>query len=155
MNTGPYSEPPVTAFINEHFVPVRTECNWDTPTGWMRRFDIQWTPTFLVHDPEGKEHHRFVGYSPSDDLLGQLWLGKAKIEYDAGRPGEAILLFEKVLALHPAAGAAPEAAFLRGVAAYKRTNDPKELRRAYEALIAKYPGSEWSRRAEPYAAIPL
>jgi tetratricopeptide (TPR) repeat protein len=155
MNTGPYSEPAVAAFLNAQFHPVRTECFWDHPTEPMGHFGIQWTPTFLVHDPDGKEHHRFVGYVPTDDLLAHLWLGKAKIPYDSGRHDEAIPLFETVLARHPAAGAAPEAAFLRGVAGYKSTRDAKELRRAYDLLSARYPQSEWARRAEPYSAIPL
>src|SRR5512139_1754374 len=155
MNTGPYSEPAVVAFLHEQFVPVRTECFWDNPTGPMRRFDVKWTPTFLVHDPEGKEHHRFVGYVPTDDLLAHLWLGRAKIPYDTDRHADAIPLFETVLSRHPDAGAAPEAAFLRGVAGYKATHDPKEWRRAYDLLSARYPQSEWARRAEPYSAIPI
>ena len=155
MNTGPYSDPDVAGFINGNFLPVRTECFWEHPTEPMLRFGIKWTPTFLVHDPDGTEHHRFVGYVPTDDLLAHLWLGRAKILYDADRHGEAIPLFETVLSRHPGAGAAPEAAFLRGVAGYKSSHDPKELRRAYDLLAAGYPQSEWARRAEPYSAIPL
>lgn len=155
MNTGPYSEQAVCDFLNGDFVPVRTECNWERPTETMRRFGVQWTPTFIVHDPDGKEHHRFVGYVPTDDLLAHLWLGRAKIFYNSDRHGEAIPLFETVLSRHPAAGAAPEAAFLRGVAGYKASHDPKELRRAYDLLVARYPQSEWARRAEPYSAISL
>jgi hypothetical protein len=155
MNTGPYSEPSVVEFLHRQFVPVRTQCFWDNPTELMGRFDVKWTPTFVIHDPTGKEHHRFVGYVPTDDLFAQLWLGKAKILYDGDRQGDAIPLFETVVARHPNAGVAPEAAFLRGVAGYKHTHDPKELRRAYEMLTAKYPQSEWARRAAPYADIPL
>ena len=155
MNTGPYSDPAVIEFINGNFVPVRTECFWAHPTELMRRFGIQWTPTFLIHDTDGKEHHRFVGYVPVDDLLAHLWLGRAKILYDTDRFGEAIPLFETVLSRHPGAGAAPEAAFLRGVSGFKSTHDPKELRKTYDLLTARYPDSEWARRAEPYSLIPL
>ena len=155
MNTGPYSEPTVADFLHAQFIPVRTECFWDNPTELMRRFDVKWTPTFLVHDPEGKEHHRFVGYVPVDDLLAHLELGRAKIRYDSDRHAEAIPFFENVLLRHPAAGAAPEAAFLRGAAGFKSTHDPKELRKAFDLLVARYPQSEWARRADPYSAIPL
>ena len=155
MNTGPYSEPTVADFLHAQFIPVRTECFWDNPTELMRRFDVKWTPTFLVHDPGGKEHHRFVGYVPVDDLLAHLELGRAKIRYDSDRHAEAIPFFENVLLRHPAAGAAPEAAFLRGVAGFKSTHDPKELRKAFDLLVARYPQSEWARRADPYSAIPL
>src|SRR5512139_1822618 len=155
MNTGPYSEPTVAEFLHAQFIPVRTECFWDNPTELMRRFDVKWTPTFLVHDPGGKEHHRFVGYVPVDDLLAHLELGRAKIRYDSDRHAEAIPFFENVLLRHPEAGAAPEAAFLRGVAGFKSTHDPKELRKAFDLLVARYPQSEWARRADPYSAIPL
>src|SRR4030042_94319 len=56
---------------------------------------------------------------------------------------------------HPEAGAVPETIFLKGVAEYKHTHDAKALRRAYDTLKAKYPQTEWARRADPYSAIPL
>jgi TolA-binding protein len=68
---------------------------------------------------------------------------------------DAIAQFRTVIDRHPDAGATPEAAFLLGAAGYRHTQDPKELRRAYETLKAKYPQSEWARRADPYSAIPL
>jgi hypothetical protein len=34
------------------------------------------------------------------------------------------------------------------------THDPKYLRQAYDALTAKFPGSEWAKRAAPYRLIP-
>jgi outer membrane protein assembly factor BamD (BamD/ComL family) len=121
----------------------------------MQRFGIKWTPTFLVLDAGGKEHHRFVGYVPVDDLFANLGLGKAKVLFDSDRLEEAMAQFQTVIDRHPEAGATPEAVFLLGVAGYKHTHDPKELRRAYENLKARYPQSEWARRAEPYSAIPL
>lgn len=155
MNTGPYSNEKVQRFLAERFIPVRSECSMENPTPLMRRFGIQWTPTFIVHDPDGKEHHRFVGYVPVDDLFAQLGLGIGKIFYDTDRMDEAIRQFRTVIERHPDAGATPEAVFLQGVAEYKHTRDAKALRRAHDALKARYPQSEWARRAEPYSAIPL
>lgn len=155
MNTGPYSSEKVQRFLEERFIPVRSECFWENPTPLMQQFAVKWTPTFLVHDPEGNEHHRFVGYVPEDDLFAQLGLGMGKIFYDTDRMEEAIRQFRTVIERHPAAGAAPEAVFLRGVAEYKHTHDAKALRRAYDVLTAGYPQSEWARRAGPYSAIPL
>ncbi|MBP2673563.1 MAG: hypothetical protein H6Q84_403 [Deltaproteobacteria bacterium] len=153
MNETTYSDAAVIDFLNDRFVPVRTLCDLGNPTELMRRFDVVWTPAFYVHEPEGKDHHRFLGYVPPDDLLAHLWLGQGKILYDAGRHAEAIALFETVLARHPDAGPAPEAAFLRGVSGYKAGGDPKELRKAYDLLTARYPQSEWTRRAQPYGAF--
>jgi hypothetical protein len=155
MNTGPYSEEKVRKFLEEHFIPLRSQCFWEKPTELMQRFGIKWTPTFLVLDAGGKEHHRFVGYVPVDDLFANLGLGKAKVLFDSDRLEEAMAQFQTVIDRHPEAGATPEAVFLLGVAGYKHTHDPKELRRAYENLKARYPQSEWARRAEPYSAIPL
>lgn len=155
MNTGPYSDEKVQRFIEEQFVPIRSQCFWDKPTGPMQRYGITWTPTFLVLDADGKEHHRFVGYVPSDDLFAQLGLGKGKLLFDSGRLPDAIAQFRTVIDRHPEAGATPEAVFLLGVAGFKQEHDPKSLRRAYETLKAKYPQSEWARRADPYSAIPL
>ena len=155
MNTGPYSEEKVQRFIHERFVPVRSECFWDNPTPVMQRFGIKWTPTFIVHDAEGNEHHRFLGFQATDELFAQLGLGLGKILYDSDRFEEAIRQFETVIERHSSAGAAPEAIFLKGVAEYKVTHDGKALRRIWDFLSAKYPQSEWTRRAEPYSAIPL
>ncbi len=155
MNTGPYSDAAVVTFVHENFIPVRSECFWDRPTPLMLKFGIKWTPTFIVHDPEGKEHHRFVGYVPADDLYAHLGLGLGKILYDGDRLEEAASRFETVIRRHPDAGAAPEAVFLSGVADFKRTHDPKALRRVWDRLSTRYPQSEWTRRAEPYSAIPL
>jgi hypothetical protein len=155
MNTGPYSDEKVQRFLEERFIPVRSECFWENPTPLMQKYAIKWTPTFIVHDPEGSEHHRFVGYVPTDDLFAQLGLGLGKIFYDTDRMAEAIGQFQTVVERHPGAGATPEAIFLRAVAEYKHTQDAKALRRAYDVLKAGYPQSEWARRAEPYSAIPL
>ncbi len=155
MNTGPYSDEKVQKFLDERFVPVRSRCEMDNPTPLMLRFGIKWTPTFLVHDAEGVEHHRFVGYVPSDDLFAQLGLGIGKILYDTDRLDDAIRQFRTVIERHPEAGATPEAVFLAGVSEYRHTKDAKALRRAHDALKERYPQSEWARRSEPYSAIPL
>jgi thioredoxin-related protein len=155
MNTGPYSNEKVQKFIMENFIPLKSQCFWDKPTELMQKFEIKWTPTLIVHDPEGKEHHRMVGYLPPEDLIAQLILAKGKIYFNTDRFPEAIAQFQTVVDQHPNAGAAPEAIFSLGVAEYKRTHDDKFLRQIYDQLTAKYPQSEWARRAEAYSEIPL
>jgi thioredoxin-related protein len=155
MNTGPYSNEKVQKFIMENFIPLKSQCFWDKPTELMEKFEIKWTPTLIVHDPEGKEHHRMVGYLPPDDLIAQLILAKGKIYFNKDRFPEAIAQFQVVVDQYPDAGAAPEASFSLGVAEYKRTHDAKFLRQIYDRLTAKYPQSEWARRAAAYSEIPL
>ncbi len=155
MNTGPYSNEKVQKFIMGNFIPLKSQCFWDKPTELMQKFEIKWTPTLIVHDPEGKEHHRMVGYLPVEDLIAQLILAKGKIYFDSDRYAEAIAQSQTVVDQYPNTGAAPEAIFFLGVAEYKRTHDSKFLRQIYDQLAAKYPQSEWARRAEAYSEIPL
>lgn len=132
---------------------MKSQCFFDKPTELMRQFMITWTPTLIVHDKEGREHHRIVGYVPVDDLLAHLGLGRAKVFFDRNHFGDAISALQTVIERHPHAGPTPEAVFYLGVAGYKSAHDATALRRAYDTLTATYPQSEWARRAEPYSAI--
>ncbi len=96
-----------------------------------------------------------VGFVPTDDFLAHLKLGKGKVHFDRFRFADAIMGFAAVIEQHPTAGAAPEAVFFLGVAKYWNTHDAKELQLDYDALVARYPQSEWARRAKPYEQIPL
>ena len=153
MNAGPYSNEKVQRYIEEEFVPLKSQVIWKNRTELMKQFSIKWTPTFVIHDSEGKVHGRFIGFVPTDDFLARLALGKGKVYFNEDRYAQAIDLFRSVVDRHPGAGAAPEAVFLLGVAEYWKTHDLKALRRIYDTLTAKYPSSEWARRAEPYSGI--
>ena len=63
-------------------------------------------------------------------------------------------MFEAALRDYPDSDAAAEAVYFMGVSRFKATHDPKNLRAAYETLTAKFPGSEWTKRAAPYRLIP-
>jgi hypothetical protein len=155
MNTGPYSDETVQKFIAEEFIPLKSQCFWDKRTELMKQFDIAWTPTLLVQDATGKEHHRVVGFVPVNDFLAHLKLGKAKMLFNRFRFADAVEGFTTLIEQHPDAGAIPEAIFFQGVATYWKSHDPKGLRRAYDTLAARFPQSEWARRAQPYQQIPL
>lgn len=154
MNTGPYSEEKVQKYIQEEFIPLKSQCYWENRTDLMKQFDVAWTPTLLVLDPTGREHHRSVGFVPTNDLLAHLKLGKGMSFFNRFRFNEASELFSAVIEQHPDAGVVPEAVFFQGVAGYWKSHDPKALRQAYDTLTAKFPSSEWARRAVPYGQIP-
>jgi thioredoxin-related protein len=154
MNAGPYSDEKVRKFIEEEYVPLKSECFWKERTELMKRFNIAWTPTFLFQDSGGKVHGKLVGYMPEDDFLAQLKFGKGIVFFEKERHEEAAKWFSKVIEEHPNAGTTPEAIFFLGVAEYKKTHEAGALRRVYDALAEKYPQSEWARRARPYSAIP-
>jgi tetratricopeptide (TPR) repeat protein len=116
-------------------------------------FNIKWTPTLIVLDPDGKERHRIVGFVSADELIPSLLLGMGKSYFEQDRFSEALSSIEKLLREYPKSGAAPEGIYLRGVCLYKSTNNPKPLKEAYEQLKDQYPESEWTKRAYPYRLI--
>jgi hypothetical protein len=153
MNTGPYSDEKVQQYIESEFVPVKSQCVWDKRTEIMKQFDISWTPTLIVHDATGREHHRVVGFVPTDDFLAHLKLGKGKMFFNRFRFDEAIKELTSGMEQHPNAGPTAETIFYLGVAKYWKAHDPKGLRWAYDTLASRFPQSEWARRAGPYKQI--
>ena len=155
MNAGPYSDKKVQEYLQEEFIPVKSQCFWDKRTEAMKQFLVSWTPNLLVLDALGREYHRVVGFVPSDDFLAHLKLGKGKVLFGRFRFADAFREFSALIEQHPNAGAIPEAIFFTGVTDYWNSHDPKGLRRAYDTLTARFPQSEWTRRAGPYGQIPL
>ncbi len=131
--------------VTSQFLPVRAHIKEQKQT--FTRFNALWTPTQLILDPDGVERHRIEGFLPVDDFLAQLDLGMGKLFFQRGSYGEAQKRFGAVCAAHPAAGVAPEACYWAGVAAYKATDDAARLTATGEMLKAKYPESEWARKA--------
>ena len=120
----------------------------------MKRFSVKWTPTVIIFDADGSEHHRFIGFLPPEDFVAQLILGKGKAAFDQDRFEQAIQCFQEILVRYPRADAAPEAQYLLGVTKYKASHDPKELKLGLEVLQRGYPNSEWTKKAQVYALIP-
>jgi TolA-binding protein len=81
-------------------------------------------------------------------------VAKGKWYFNAEQHPEAQGMFDAARSNYPGSDAAAEAVFFLGVSRYKMTHDPKPLRETYETLVAKFPGSEWTKRAAPYRLIP-
>ena len=146
-----YPNPDVCATVEGNFVPLQVEINNQE---MVNRFGVKWTPTLIVLDPDEREHHRFTGYLPPEDFIAQIMLGKGKAEFNLDRFEQAIQCFQEILSKHPKADAAPEAQYYLGVARYKASDDPKELKKGLESLRRDYPNSEWAKKAQVYALIP-
>jgi hypothetical protein len=151
MGAVTYPNEKVVEFVTKNLVPVQVLSDAQPIAS---NFNIKWTPTLITLDPEGKEHHRTVGFLPPEELIPSLLLGIAKSHFDRERFADALAALDKLLADYSKSDAAPEAIFLRGVSGYKSTHDPKPLKQAYEKLQAQYPSSEWTKRAYPYRLIP-
>ena len=154
MNTGPYSNEKVQKCLEDYFIPLKSQCFFDKPTELMGQFMIKWTPTLIIHDKFGREHHRMVGYVPVDDLLVHLDFGRAKVFFDTDHFSNAIQIFNTIIKQDPYSDVTPEAIFYRGVAGYKKNHDASALREAFDILQADYRQSEWARRTQPYSVIP-
>lgn len=115
------------------------------------RFGAVWTPTLAVMDPGGEERYRFVGYLPLEDFLARLELGLAHRAVGRKRWKEAEGLFSEVVDRHPETEAAPEAVYWAGVARYQDRDDPAALVATADALAAKYPDSDWAKKASVWA----
>ncbi len=151
MDAVSYPEPKVIDFISNNVIPLRV--SFDTEP-LATDFNIKWTPTLITVDWNGKEHHRTVGFMPSEELIPSVLLGMAKTYYELDLFPAALQALEKIIKEYPASGAAPEALFFRGVCGYKNTHNPAPLKEAYEKLNAEYKNSEWAKRALPYRLIP-
>lgn len=149
MGAVTYPNEKVADFVVNRMVPLQV--SFDSPLA--ADFKIKWTPTIIVLDYYGKEHHRTVGFFPPEEFIPSMLLGMGKIDFDTDQFNDAIIHFDKLLAEYPKSDAAPEAIYLRGVSRYKSSHDPKPLREAYEKLKAEYPASDWAKRADPYKLI--
>jgi tetratricopeptide (TPR) repeat protein len=150
MDAVTYPNPMVIEFIQKHMVPLQVNY---AAQPLATDFNIQWTPTLITLDFDGKEHHRTVGFLSPQELIPSLMLGIAKCHFDWERFEEAIANLEKLLAEYPRSDSAAEAIFLHGVSRYKKTHEAKPLKEAYERLLKDYPSSEWTKRASPYRLL--
>lgn len=139
-----YPNPEVARAITSSFIPVRQHVK--THPGAMERFDVQWTPTILVMDANGKERHRVEGFLEAGPLLAQLRLGMAQAAFATQQWDEAERLFEEVVASGDA-DAAPEGAYWAGVTRYKRSGDPATLGATHKRLSEQFAGSTWAKKA--------
>ncbi len=138
--------------MEKDFIPLQIDFNKNKAL--VKRFGVKWTPTIIIFDGDGNEHHRFVGFLPPEDFIAQLLLGKGKAEFDQDNFEQAIQCFQEILVRFPKADAAPEAQYYLGVSKYKASHDPKELKLTVEPLQRDYPNSEWTKKARVYSLIP-
>jgi TolA-binding protein len=140
----------VASFVREKFIPAKTHIK-ENPKGF-ERFGVQWTPTVIVADPEGRERYRFEGYLPAEDFLAQLALGLGKSAFANGDFAAAERHFREVATKFPKSDAAPEALYWTGVSKYKATNDAGALKETAQAFRSQYRDSQWAKKASVWAA---
>jgi len=152
MGAVTYPTEGMGSFIDLNFIPVQVQVD---NKALMEKYGVTWTPTILVLDADGKEHYRVVGYVPPEEFIPLFMVGKGRWYLDTEQFAAARATLEEMLGRCPHPRAAAEAIYFLAVSKYKMDHDPKPLRAAYEELKAKYPDSEWVRRAEPFNQISL
>lgn len=150
MDAVTYPNKAVIEFINSNMIAVRVPHD---KRPLAEDFKVKWTPALITLDLDGTERHRSVGFLPPEELIPSLMLGIGKAHLERGEVPQAIPQFENLVSKYPKTGSAPEAVFFLGVARFQSTHDAKFLRKAYDQLAAKYPQSEWTKRASPYSTI--
>ncbi len=150
MDAVTYPDQKVINFINQHFVPLRIPSD---AKPYAVDFNIHWTPSIIILDEEGREHHRTLGFLAPEELIPSLYLAIGKSSFDTENLDKAQVYFDNLLTEYPKSDFAPQGIYLQGVSRYKSTQNPQPLKRAYELLNAQHPASYWTKRAYPYRLI--
>ena len=110
------------------------------------RYNVQWTPTILVLDPQGEERHRIEGFLPADDFLSQLSLGLAKVAFQRGNHAEAERRFREIVDMLPFHRRGARGALLGGRVeqGQRRRERP---RRDHAAFRDRYQDTTWAKKA--------
>ena len=144
MDTVTYPEPRVAAFIAGHFIPARLRVKDNQEL--VQEYLVGWTPNVVITDDLGKVHYRVEGYLPPDEFLAHLSLGIGKYWLNRKQFDQARERFDEVARRHARTDAGAEALYWLGVAQYKHSHDPAQLRPSWQRLAHEYPNSEWTQR---------
>ena len=94
MDAVSYPDTKVTEFINGNIVPLRVHFD-NQPLS--STFNVQWTPTLVTLDRNGKEHHRTVGFLSPEELIPSLILGIGKTHFDLKEFKQSVESFDKII----------------------------------------------------------
>ncbi len=116
MDTVTYPDSRIVGFVSEFMIPVRENAS----SGRLAAdFGIRHTPTVVVADGQGKEHHRSVGFLPPEELIPSLLFGIGKALMAVSRYSLARAKFDGILAGYPNSQVAAKARELRDVCRIK------------------------------------
>jgi len=135
----------VSDLIVAEFVPVsllRSERLDDA-----RRFNVVWTPTVIIAEPDGTERHRIVGFLPRVEFMAQLELGVSKAIFGREQFVDAQHALARVAQRYRETYAGPEASYWFGVSEYKQGKNRDFLRSTALRLREEYPDTEWAVKA--------
>ena len=143
----------IVRFVNEHFLAARVhpQKNPDDFKRYGQRYSAQWTPIVLLLDSTGAEHYRIEGFLPTEEFLGLLMLGWARMAFDAGQWDQAERRYREIVERLPDTDAAAEALYWAGVAPYKATGNPASLKATGDAFKRRYTNTAWAKKASVWS----
>jgi hypothetical protein len=111
MDAVTYPSPLVIDFVDRNLIAHRIAMN--AAGSKAMQFGIQYTPTVVILDGRGKEHHRNTGFLPPEEFIPFLMLGVAKASFHHKRFNQAMAILDKLLGGYPRSRSTPEAKDLR------------------------------------------
>lgn len=147
MEEKTFPDSRVRQLLADDFVPVHF--NVLEQDDAMAQYVAGWTPTIIVQDGAGREHHRTQGYLNPDSFVTELML--ARVQEAIHRQD-----FQAAYALAQQAVAATQndderqaqALYWEAVTAYKASGDQDKLINGWKQLLEKLPHADWSHRVE-------
>ena len=144
MDTVTYPDSRVAQFLVNHFLPARVTVKQNP--GLVEQYLVGWTPNVVIIDDREKIHYRVEGYLPPEEFvahlslaIGKYWLNRKQFDRAGDR-------FDEVARRHSGTDAGAEALYWLGVARYKPSHDPAQLRPIWQRLAEQHPKSEWAKR---------
>jgi hypothetical protein len=146
MDTVTYPDQRVEAFMEQHAVPVKVAAKENPQL--LEEYAVGWTPNVVIADDQGRVHYRIEGYLPPEDFVGLLSLGIGKYWLNHQQADRAEERFDGAARRHAGTEIGAQALYWLGVARYKRTKAPAQLRATWEQLAREYPHSDWTKRSQ-------
>ena len=131
-----------------NFIPVKIHIKENAAA--FKRFGVQWTPTIMLLDGEGKEHFRFEGFLPAANFLAELDFGRGRVAFHKKQWDDATREFNSAAARDPKTELAAEAGYWAAVGQYQKTHDASFLKNWGKKIAAEYPNTTWAKRALVY-----
>ncbi|OGL38088.1 MAG: hypothetical protein A2042_07025 [Candidatus Schekmanbacteria bacterium GWA2_38_11] len=134
--------------INERFIPMSFLTTKEKDLAC--EYGVEWTPSFMIVDDEGKELDRWEGFLPAEEFIPQLLLAEGLSYFRKQKYGKAISCLNEAVSKYPESGFTPQATYYLGICQYKESEDISSLRETYEKLHNRFPESYWTKKASPW-----
>ena len=151
MLTETFNDQKVISIMERETVPVKIDVS--TREDLVKKYHVDFTPTFVFTDESGVELDRWVGFLPPDEFIAQLTLSKGLADFHLNRLKEAEREFELVIEESPQSELVPEAEYYLGITRVKEEGSNLPMGKICETLMNKYPNSIWTKRCSVWSYL--